>query len=128
MKKYLLDTNIFLRFILNDIPHLAQEAENYFKRAEQGKILLFTPQIVIFEIVFALEKEYKIKRAEIIEHLKPLIAAPYIEVEDRNSFLEATDVYESKSLSLVDLFLFYKAQDMNAELLSFDKDFRKLAD
>lgn len=126
MKKYLLDTNIFLRFILNDIPQLAQKAENYFKKAKQGKILLFVPQIVIFEIIFALEKEYKFKRSEIVNSLKPLLAAPYMEVEDRNSFLEAMDLYEQKSLSLVDIFLFYKAREADAEVLSFDKHFKQL--
>lgn len=126
MKRYLLDTNVFLRFLLSDVPQLALEAENYFKKAKQGRILLSLPQIVVFEIAFALEKEYKFKRSKIVEHLKPLLTAPYIEVEDRNLFLEAMDLYEEKSLSLVDVFLFYKAKDANAEVLSFDKRLKKL--
>ena len=70
MKSYLIDTNIFLRLLLNDNYSQIQKIEALFAQAKQKQVLLYVPQIVIFEIHFGLEKFYQLDKEEIREKVK----------------------------------------------------------
>jgi len=120
------DTNIFLRFLLGDIPSQAERAKRYFENAKKGKINLVVCQIVIFEIAFALEKLYSYSKKDIINSIKTIATMPYLKVEDKAVFLETLNLYGRKNIDFVDAFLFCKAKNQGGEVLSFDKDFRKL--
>ena len=62
MITYLVDTNVFLRFVLKDNPLQYKKAEAYFHDAKNGDVrLVFLPD-VIEEIVYVLQKVYKIER------------------------------------------------------------------
>ncbi|MBI3384711.1 PIN domain-containing protein [Candidatus Gottesmanbacteria bacterium] len=126
MKVYFADTNIFLRFILPENTRQKSQAEKYFIGARKKEIVIVVCQIVIFEICFALEKYYELPRLEVYHHLKTLVSVPYFEVEERENLLEALDIYQLENIDLVDAFLFCQAVSRNAEILSFDKDFKKL--
>lgn len=126
MKILFVDANIFLRFLLGDIHSQAQQAKKYLKNAKSGKIKLVVCQIVIFEILFILEKLYAFSKQETVESIKTIVAMEYLEIEDKSVFLEALDLYERKNIDFVDAFLFCKAKNQGGEVLSFDRDFRKL--
>lgn len=126
MKKFVADTNIFLRFLLNDIPSQANKSERYFKQATEGKIEILVFPITIFEIVFSLGKYYGKTKNEIIELTKTIVSAPHLKVEDKEVFLEALKKYQNFNMSFVDIFIFCKAEIANGSILSFDKHFEKL--
>lgn len=126
MKKLIADTNIFLRFLQNDVPSQANEAEKYFELAAKGEIEIQVFSIVIFEIVFGLEKFYGKTKKEAAELVKKVVAAPYLKVEDKEVFIEALRKYQKFNASLVDIFLFYKAEAAGGTILSFDKHFKRL--
>lgn len=126
MKQFLIDTNIILRFFLQDNLKLANQAEAYFQKAKAGKISLFCPQIVIFELVFVLEKVYQFEKGKVIAKLKSFLLTAYIEIETREILLKAMGVYQKKNIDFVDIFLFVLAKEKSLEILSFDRDFRKL--
>lgn len=46
--QFVVDTNVFLRFLLKDVKSQYQQAERFFRQAKSGKIKLIVPQIVIF--------------------------------------------------------------------------------
>jgi predicted nucleic acid-binding protein len=48
VKKVVFDTNIFLRWLLNDVPSQAKEAQKYLVEARSKKAKLIFKQIVIF--------------------------------------------------------------------------------
>ena len=126
MKILFADTNIFLRFLLGDIPFQTERAKNYFENAKKGKINLVVCQIVIFEIAFALEKLYSFSKEDIINSIKTIVTMPYLKVEDKMVFLETLSLYGRKNIDFVDVFLFCEAESQGGEVLSFDRDFRKL--
>lgn len=126
MRKVILDTNGFLRLLLNDIPEQADRVEHLIEKAKEEKIIILVPQIIIFEINFILQKYYLFERENIIDKLKSLVAAVYFQIESRDIFRKALLVYEEKNISLVDSFLLAKTQLENAELFTFDKDLDKL--
>lgn len=125
MKKYICDTNIFLRFLLKDNENFYQQARNYITEAKEKKIVLILLTQVIFEIDYVLRGVYKLTHKESTDILKKLIKSTYLQVEKRQIIAEALEKYGEQNIDLVDLFLFETAKNEKAEVLSFDKDFLK---
>ena len=126
MKKYIADANFFLRFLLNDIPSQTKIAREYLVDAKKGKLKMQVLPITIFEIHFALTKYYKLKKEEVIMFVKSIVTMSYLDIIDRQSFLSALSLYRKNNIDFVDAYLSSVAQDTNAEILSFDKDFQKI--
>ena len=66
-ERWFADTNLFLRYLTNDIPAQADAVEVLLQRAEQGEVLLITNALVMAEIVWTLESFYKLPKAEVEE-------------------------------------------------------------
>jgi|SRR6185312_15262179 len=126
MKSVILDTNGFLRMLLNDIPEQADQVVELIKKAKAAKVQILVPQIIIFEINFILEKYYLFKKPEIIEKLKALITSSYFVIESRDTFSKALIFYSQTTVSLVDCFLLSKANLEDSELFTFDQKLQKL--
>lgn len=126
MKVLLFDTNSLLRFLLNDIQEQADKTAQMVLKAKKGKAKIIIPQIVIFEIYFALEKFYKLTKEEIINQLEPMILASYFSIEEQDLFIEAIKLFKENNLDLVDCFLFAKGKSQGFELFTFDKKLKNL--
>ena len=127
MKTFFADSNFLIRFLINDVVPQALEAKEKLERARAGAIKIKVAQITIFEIAFTLEKFYKLEKSKTVGLLKSVVGMPYLDVEDRESFLEALGLYERVRVDFVDIFIYCKAGQNEAEILSFDKDFTKLS-
>lgn len=125
MKRYIVDTNIFLRFFVKDNESFYQKAKKYFNEAKDKKVVLILLNQVIFEIDYVLKGVYKFSRQESADILKNLVKTSYFQIENRYIIAEAIEKYAEKSVDLVDLFLLETARYKKAEVLSFDKDFSK---
>jgi len=126
MKSYFADTNFYLRFILKDNQNQAEESKKFLTRAKNGEIkIIFLPE-VIFEMEFVLRSVYSLSKKEVVKYLLPLIKTDYLEIQDREIWLVAFKIFQEKSFPLFDIFLFLKAKRKEGEVLSFDKDFKKL--
>jgi len=121
IKKIVVDTNAILRFILNDVSSQAKQTEGILLKAKDKKIEIVAPQIVVFELQFALEKYYRFGKDVVIEKLKSIVSTSYIEIQDRRTFLSALNLYESTNLSFVDCFLKAFSHDIQSDLFTFDK-------
>lgn len=126
MKVYVADTNILLRFLLRDIPKQAAEAKKSLEEAKEQKIRIVVHPITIFEVDFALEKEYKLHKKDAVSHLKSILSMSYLDILERELLLVALDIYAQKNVDFVDAFLFTYAEFVGSEVLSFDKDFKKI--
>lgn len=128
MQSLILDTNSFLRFLLNDVPEQANEVSKLFSKAKAKELDIYVSQIVIFEIEFALEKYYKFEKEEITNKLGTIISTPYLKVQDADIFQEAVVLFNNHSLDFVDCFLICQARLKNFKLQTFDKNLQKLTD
>ncbi|HSW88323.1 MAG TPA: PIN domain-containing protein [Candidatus Saccharimonadales bacterium] len=126
MKSFIIDTNGFLRLLLNDIPIQADKVEDLIRKAKAGHISIIIPDIVLFEIDFVLEKYYLLTKDDVIEKLQSLVSAPYFTVTSRDVFLKALLFYKYNAVSFVDCFLAANAQLENMELFTFDQKLQKL--
>lgn len=125
MKSLLLDANIFLRFILNDIPNQQKIAEKILQKAKKKQLNLMVPQIIIFEIEFILTKYYLFPKKEILDKLKSIVGASYLDIQDSDIFKIALDFYKDKNISLVDCFLKAKSEIEETEIFTFDQKLAK---
>lgn len=126
MRSVIVDTNSFLRLILNDNAGQVKAFEQLIKQAKQKKLVLKVAQIVIFEIDYILDKYYQFGKDTRIEKIKIVIETPYLDLESRNIFSKAILLYSKHNVSFVDSFLKAKALLENAELFTFDKKLIKI--
>lgn len=127
MKRVILDANTFLRLFLDDVPSQADEVVRVLEDGKEGKQSLAVPQIVIFEIAFALEKYYHFPKQTIIEKIKTILVMAYLRIQDREIFKDALELFGKENLSLSDCFLIYFAKESNAGIFTFDKKLIKLS-
>ena len=121
MKSYLLDTNVFLRYLLADIPDQMAAAKYHFVQAKLGKISLTIPVFVFVEAVYTLTKFYGISKTDVVDKLRDVAQISYLNVEKRNILVLALTDYKTTSVSFIELLLFYEAKENDKELLTFDK-------
>lgn len=126
MNKYLVDTNVLLRFLLKDDQKLYQQAKKYLLRAKDGQVSLILLPQVIFEIDYFLRGVYSLSRKESSEILSTLVQSPDLEVKERKTLIRAVEIYKKLNVDLFDIYLYLRAKEEKAKILSFDKDFKKI--
>jgi predicted nucleic-acid-binding protein len=97
-----IDTNLFLRFLTNDIPAQADQVEALLRRAAKGEIQLVTTSLVIAEIVWTLESYYRVPKSEIQDKVLAILNTPGLEVDGADLLLQAAVWYAEKNTDFID--------------------------
>lgn len=121
-----LDTNILVRFLVNDDKKQARKAKNIFEGAERHdqRLMVVTP--VVLELIWVLSAVYEYPREEILDSLEQLLLLPVIEFEHPQRMRKLLSTGRSSSTDLSDLLIGICGQDMKSEnTLTFDKDASK---
>ncbi len=119
-----LDTNIFLRHLLDDHPDHSPRATAYLKRIAQGELQVRTSEIVIFEVVFTLERTYKRPKTQIRDSLLPLLELPGIILPGKRHFRTVFDYYINLNLSFADAYhIVLMERHQLEEIVTFDRGF-----
>lgn len=124
MKKYVVDTNFILRYLLNDNEAMFKEARFFFDSIKLGKVRAYLEQTVFTEVIFVLSKFYKVPRTEIVKVLRNLLLYKGILNSEKEVLLEGLKLYESTSLHIVDCLIAAKAKLMNIEVATFDVELK----
>ena len=128
MNTLILDTNVWLSFFLEDRGEQHEKAKQLLYKAKQGQLEVLVPQIVVFELHFALEKYYGFEKSEVIAKIESILGTKYLRIESEDSMRMAISLYSRHSISFVDCFLIAKADDSDAKIFSFDKKLIEIAD
>jgi uncharacterized protein len=122
-----LDTNIFLRHLLGDDPAQSPSATAYFQAIEQGLRTARISDIVVFEVVFTLERGYRRSKTEIQSAVLPLLELPSILLPRKRKFREVFRLYIDKNISFADAYHAVMMRKLNlSEIVSFDRDFDRI--
>lgn len=127
MKKLYADTNTFLRFLLQDNLEQARVAAEKFTLAKEKKLKIIVISEVIPELAYVLSGVYKLSRVEAAQQINHLINTPYFEIEQKDIWSKAMEIYPQVKIDVVDIFLAVKANQAAGEVFSFDQDFKKIA-
>jgi predicted nucleic-acid-binding protein len=96
------DTNLFLRFLTNDVPARADEVEALLRRAARGEVRLATTELVIAEIVWTLESFYQVPKSEIQDKVLAILNTPGLDVQGADLLLQAAVWYAEKNVDFID--------------------------
>ena len=117
----IVDANIVLRYLLNDTKDLADKATEILENN-----VVFIPNEVMAEIVYVLEKVYKVERKVIYSSLIELLEYKNIEMSDFSLINEALAVYSERKLDFVDTLLYAYNKIADHEIYTFDKKLNTL--
>ena len=128
MIKAFIDTSAILRFLIQDDQLKAKAVENLIKTAASKGISLYVMPVTILEIVWVLEKVYKLPRKELRELAQAIINTPQLKVEDSEVFLNALKYYEEKNVKFADAVMSFQALNLGVDtVFTYDeKDFKRI--
>jgi predicted nucleic acid-binding protein len=127
-KRRLIDTNLIVRYLVQDHGKHARAAEKLFDACDRGELILVVLPVVLAECVFVLDSFYGRPRADIASALGTLISSPGVEINDAAVHLDALKRYRQTKIHFVDCLIAATAAAENAPVATFDQDFRKFAD
>lgn len=116
----ILDTNILLRYMLDDIPVLADEAEQII---ENNDILI--PVEVVAEIVYVLVGVYKTTRSQAAEMISGLLDNQNTHTSDDGLIRYALNCFSENNLDFVDCLMIGYHRINGFDVRTFDKKLMK---
>lgn len=120
------DTNYFLRFLLNDISEQHKQVKDLFLSGSEGKVNLVTSTIVFFEIYWVLSSYYEKEKPEIVKVLEKILKLTFIELKERELLINSLKLFEKTNFDLEDCYNLYYAKHQKADSFkTFDKKLEK---
>src|ERR1700757_4695968 len=92
-KRRLVDTNLIVRYLVQDHEKHAKAAGKLFEACDRGELVIVVLPAVLAECVFVLESFYERARGDIAAALGGLISSPGVEIGDAVIHLDALDRY-----------------------------------
>lgn len=123
------DTNIFLRHLLDDVPAQSAAARRLVHEIEQQTVLAWTSSLAIAEMVFVLEnpKTYAFPRARLRDVLLPLLSLPNLRIEHKHLYPRVFDLYVALPIDFIDAYHAALISTLRQDsLYSFDTDFDRV--
>lgn len=114
----LADTNVLLRYLLNDDEVQSPQAK---KAVDSGCEVTVE---VLFEVVHVLHGHYEVPRATVAAALDSLLAD--VSCDRADVIRRACEIYAQRSLDFVDCILVAEHEVCGREAISFDKKVRRL--
>lgn len=117
----LVDTNIILRYLLEDNEELSKKA---IEIIDNNKI--FIPTEVIVEVSYVLKKVYNVEKDKIYEVIQLLIDMENVNFQNKETIELAFETYSKQNLDIVDCMLFAYAKNEKYDVETFDKKLNNL--
>lgn len=123
------DTNLFLRYLTNDVPEQADAVEQLLQRAAAGEVNLVANNLVMAEIIWTLESFYQLTRNDIQEKIMAILNTPGLEIIEGDLVWQAIIWYAEQNVDFIDAYnaAWLLAQGMTAAYTFDRKHFSRLA-
>lgn len=122
MEKKIIDTNLIVRYLVNDQPAHYKKARDFFDFVKLGRIKAILEQTVFTETVFVLNKIYEIPKEKISDALSGLLSYKGIYNHEKEVLLNSLVIYETTNLHIVDCVIIAKAKLQGIAIQSFDQE------
>lgn len=99
-----IDTNIILRYLTKDDPQKEKKCAELFQRTSMGKEVLFTSSLVIAEVVWVLERFYKLNRTQVAVYIEKILNTPFLECDEKDVLFSAVGLYSLKKIDFIDAY------------------------
>jgi len=125
MKKFLLDTNVWLRYFLKDEPEQYKWARKIILLTEEGKFLPYISVITFLEIHYLLLKNYDLSFDKWKKVVEAILEVRNLVVVDRTDLVSGLENHFETKIKLAD-YLIASGLPKGGVLVSWDKDFAKM--
>lgn len=116
------DTNVLVRFLVNDDRAQAEQVRTLFVAAEQLRESYFVPLLVVLETIWVLESAYQVQRDALIDALSDLLLMPVLQFEQREVVRTMLAHAKHNSMDLPDMLIAQSACEQGCDaVLTFDK-------
>ena len=120
-----LDTNVILRYLLNDHPQHFQIAYAFMAEVKTGEKIVYIPDSVLAECIYVLLKVYKVPKTEACKNLYNLLSYAGISQENQEVLLNSLSLFSKHNVDFVDAIVHTAAKQKQWKLFSFDQDMKK---
>ena len=128
MHKAVVDTSVILRILLADDDLKRKAAEKLLKEAKGKGVSLHLLPVAVMEVVFVLDKVYKLGRKNIQEMVIALLNTPELSVEMESVFRRAIEAYAEKNIKFADAVMAFWGMERGlTTIFTYDeKDFKRI--
>ena len=128
MKRYILDTNLLIRFLRNDHPAMSSAAAELFLQSASGKVELYLDPTIVAETAFVLISFYKQSQPEVADAIRDLITGCRLKVPLEEITLDALERFKAQPVDFPDALVAAIAAHQGVPVASFDRDFDRFKD
>jgi len=122
-----LDANVLLRYFTGGEPAKAQRAKRLLDRVEQGHEKVATSTMIVFEVVFTLQRTYKVPKTAVREMVADVLSLRGLQLPRKDLCLEALALFVEKNISFADAYTaVYMRSRHLSEIYSWDSDFDRI--
>jgi predicted nucleic-acid-binding protein len=130
MDKAFVDTSVILRILVREDEGKVAAVERLFLSARRSGKRLHVLPVAILEVVWVLEKVYKLDRRSIRELADAILNTGELIVENGEVFRKALAVYEEKNVKFADAVMgvWGLARGLKTVYTYDEKDFRRIGE
>lgn len=122
----ILDTNVVLRYLLDDNRSQMAVITPLFTALRAGEKAVLLLESVLAECVYILLEQYGVPKIEVVRHLDDILRYPGIVNRDKADLREALKIFQENQIDFVDCILVAKSRIGDLELITFDEQLQKL--
>lgn len=122
MKRYFVDSNIFLRTIVKEDEAIFEDCRLFLQSIKDNKIKAVTCGLVLAEVLWVLSSYYHVKNPGLVEALNSILNLRGLKIIDKIDFLTAEKIYKKYNVKFIDAVI----ASLNLKVVSYDKDFDKI--
>jgi predicted nucleic acid-binding protein len=123
VQSYLLDTNILLRFLVQDDQHKASAVKRLIEGARSGKVVLDVPFVAIAEAIHTLRSFYGVPQDQAAREISNFLNGLGIRLTAPSWVLDALEECQRRGISFGDACIAAEARAGALTVASFDTDF-----
>lgn len=125
MKKILIDTNVWLRYFLEDSPAQALICQKLFEIVENGKLQPYISNITLFEIAYTLKTYYRLPISKITRILNDSLKTRNLTIIEKTDSKKALALFSKTKIKYADCLIATQIKP-GMKLVTYDRDFEKL--
>ncbi|KAA0241487.1 MAG: PIN domain-containing protein [Candidatus Brocadia sp. AMX2] len=121
-EKVVIDTNLLVRYLINDDQKKAEAVDNLLDKAMKGEVRIVVPSVVIAELVWVLESFYQMKADTILELVEAIVNTTGLDVTDKLTVISALRLYKNRNIDFIDAWIIEFAKERGIKTIyTFDK-------
>ena len=121
-KKVVIDTNLLVRYLINDDQKKAAAVDNLLDKAIKGELRIVVPSVVIAELVWVLESFYQLEADAILELVEAIVNTSGLDVTDKSTVISALRLYKNRNVDFIDAWIIEFAKERGIKTIyTFDK-------